>query len=60
MAHVLVGETVLILNRDRFESHGYLMIANGIPCSKGLLRSTKWTDMADAMDWVYSNAGWGD
>lgn len=31
-------------------SHGYLVISNGIPERKGMLKRTRWTDMMDAMD----------
>ncbi|CAG8975830.1 hypothetical protein HYALB_00009410 [Hymenoscyphus albidus] len=40
-------------------SHGYFIIANGIPQFKGLFRQTSWTDMMEAMDWVTENCGEG-
>ncbi|CAG8952758.1 hypothetical protein HYFRA_00009002 [Hymenoscyphus fraxineus] len=40
-------------------SHGYFIIANGIPQFKGLFRQTSWTDMMEAMNWVTANCGEG-
>jgi hypothetical protein len=40
-------------------SHGFVIVANGDPNISGLLTMTKGTDMIDAIDWVYKNAGSG-
>ena len=38
-------------------SHGYFVIANGVPHLSGIFSSTKHTDIPDAIDWVHQNAG---
>jgi hypothetical protein len=40
-------------------SHGYYIIANGKP-GAGMASATKGTDLTDAIDWVYANAGKGE
>jgi hypothetical protein len=40
-------------------SHGFLIIANGDPGASSLLTQTKGTDIPDAIEWVYKNAGKG-
>ena len=39
-------------------SHGYYIVVNGKP-GAGMGSSTKATDLVDAIDWVYANAGKG-
>jgi hypothetical protein len=39
-------------------SHGYYIIANGKP-GAGMASTTKASDLPDAIDWVYANAGKG-
>lgn len=41
-------------------SHGYFIIANGIPQFKGFFSQTNWTDMMQSMDWVTEYCGIGE
>jgi hypothetical protein len=41
-------------------SHGFVVIANGNPDSDSIIQMTKGTDIPDAIDWVYKNAGTGE
>jgi hypothetical protein len=44
---------------NEIASHGFLIIANGAPDGSASDK-TKATDLVDAIDWIYKNAGQGD
>jgi Chlorophyllase len=44
---------------EEISSQGYLIVANGSPNAKTMAQMTKGTDIPDAMDWVFKNAGTG-
>ena len=45
---------------NEIASHGFFIIANGSPTASALGSSSKSTDLPDAIEWVWNNAGKGE